>query len=71
MALINCKECNHEISELAATCPHCGAPNTQLMPITTYNPKQDQFLTRNRGCLEILFWLFFGIFLLAMLKNLF
>jgi hypothetical protein len=26
MALINCSECNHEVSSLAASCPHCGAP---------------------------------------------
>jgi hypothetical protein len=28
MALIACKECNHEISEQAAHCPHCGAPTS-------------------------------------------
>jgi hypothetical protein len=26
MALINCPECNHEISDRAATCPNCGYP---------------------------------------------
>ncbi|MBE6244151.1 MAG: zinc-ribbon domain-containing protein [Bacteroidales bacterium] len=26
MALIKCKECGKEISDLAASCPHCGAP---------------------------------------------
>ena len=26
MALMNCKECSKEISDKAATCPHCGAP---------------------------------------------
>ena len=26
MALINCKECNKEVSSVAAACPHCGAP---------------------------------------------
>jgi predicted amidophosphoribosyltransferase len=26
MALINCYECNREISDLANSCPHCGAP---------------------------------------------
>jgi len=26
MALIHCTECNKEISDKAATCPHCGAP---------------------------------------------
>lgn len=26
MALINCTECNHEVSDKAAACPKCGAP---------------------------------------------
>lgn len=26
MSLIHCKECNKEISDQAAACPHCGAP---------------------------------------------
>ncbi len=26
MALINCKDCNKEISESAAACPSCGSP---------------------------------------------
>ncbi len=24
MALVNCPECNHEVSDTAMTCPHCG-----------------------------------------------
>lgn len=27
MALINCSECNNQISDKAPTCPNCGAPN--------------------------------------------
>lgn len=26
MALIKCSECGKDVSEIAATCPHCGAP---------------------------------------------
>lgn len=26
MALINCKECGKQVSDLATSCPHCGAP---------------------------------------------
>ncbi len=26
MALINCKECGHEVSDAAKVCPNCGAP---------------------------------------------
>ena len=28
MALIHCSECNREISDKAAACPHCGCPIT-------------------------------------------
>lgn len=30
MALIKCTECEHTISDKAATCPQCGAPNASL-----------------------------------------
>lgn len=26
MALVNCRECGHEVSTSALACPHCGAP---------------------------------------------
>ncbi len=29
MALINCPECGHEVSDTAATCPHCGCAISQ------------------------------------------
>lgn len=34
MALIKCKECGHEISKTAQTCPNCGAKNIQAGLIT-------------------------------------
>ena len=39
MALINCTECGKEISDKAASCPHCGAPN-ETAPATPkrHNP---------------------------------
>ena len=30
MALINCNECNGQMSENAASCPHCGNPNNHF-----------------------------------------
>lgn len=37
MALINCPECNHEISDSAKSCPHCGfrikKSNNKKVPI--------------------------------------
>src|SRR5579862_7612338 len=29
MALIACTECNHEVSDRASRCPHCGAPTSR------------------------------------------
>ena len=31
MALINCPECNREISDKAAACPHCGNPMSNVV----------------------------------------
>ncbi len=30
MSLINCPECNHEVSDLAEKCPKCAFPLIQL-----------------------------------------
>lgn len=35
MALINCAECKKEVSDLAASCPHCGAPVSVRPPAAT------------------------------------
>ena len=32
MALIQCYECEKEISDKAAACPHCGAPKSTPKP---------------------------------------
>lgn len=31
MALVNCAECGREISDVATTCPQCGAPGPGLV----------------------------------------
>lgn len=38
-------------------------------PVEVYNPRQDQFLTRNRGCLEVFVWLGLAILIIAGLKS--
>ena len=35
MALIPCYECKREVSTLAASCPHCGAPVISSKSITS------------------------------------
>lgn len=32
MALRPCTECGREVSDLATTCPHCGAPVARTSP---------------------------------------
>ena len=40
MALIKCYECGETISDLAESCPHCGAPNqTKEQEKTSYVSK--------------------------------
>ena len=34
MAMIDCRECEKQISSRAKTCPHCGCPNEH--PIQTH-----------------------------------
>lgn len=45
MALINCSECGHQVSDKATTCPNCGCPiEAQLPPPIpeTEEPQQAQ-----------------------------
>ena len=34
LALINCSECNNEISDKASSCPKCGAPTNKLETVS-------------------------------------
>ncbi|MBR4995753.1 MAG: NINE protein [Alistipes sp.] len=48
MALIYCKECGHQISEMARVCPHCG-----------YNPSYDDPNRSNKDWLTAFLLCFF------------
>ena len=48
MALIDCPECESEVSDRAGSCPHCG------YQINRTKRAEDSYLTRNRGCGDIL-----------------
>ena len=46
MSLINCPECNKEISDKAVNCPHCGNPINEQKPIVVrkdYKAKAKSF----------------------------
>ena len=40
MALINCNECNHQISENAKACPQCGSPLAHNTVIGKYEASE-------------------------------
>ena len=70
MALINCGECDKEVSDKAISCPNCGAP---ISSESKKKPKrvktaEDSALTRNRGLGDILL---FGPIILLILFILF
>ncbi len=70
MALIICPDCSKQISSATPSCPNCGRPiaekATQALT-EVYNPRQDRFLTRNRGFFETLFWLALGMLIFFLL----
>jgi len=58
MALINCPDCNKEVSEHAPTCPNCGRPLKEVpkseKEIIVEKNKEGCFLqTLNCGCLIV------------------
>jgi len=42
MALIECYECEKEISDKAPACPHCGAPKCTPKPTKTKTGRGDK-----------------------------
>ena len=48
MALIECKNCGHRISDKAAVCPKCGTP-------TKEEPKEEKVLQDNKGNEEVMY----------------
>jgi hypothetical protein len=40
MALINCPECGHEVSDKAFTCPNCGNPLRKQSPVNIEQTKK-------------------------------
>lgn len=45
MALINCPECNKEISDKVKSCPHCGYPLVEEQEVKTLNTPQQVEVT--------------------------
>lgn len=68
MALTPCRECNREISDQAAACPHCGAPVARRPTSSYYGDQPAPALAspqlvkaaKSRG-VYIILGLFFGM----------
>ena len=75
MAIINCPDCNKEISNQAQNCPNCGYPisgssNSQSPPKIVVQKNEGCFLqTLNIGCLIILIIAAFVIVSSVFFKN--
>lgn len=63
MALTKCPDCGRDVSTQAAACPGCGHP-ISAAGAQRVQTSEDNVLTRNRGCADILI---FGPILLFVL----
>lgn len=82
MALINCPECNKQISDSATNCPNCGFPLSKIkepikQPISEIhkaNNTQNES-KKTSGCLKTALWIFIGAigisFLIGIIGNIF
>ncbi|ADL56505.1 TM2 domain-containing protein [Gallionella capsiferriformans] len=62
MALIDCTECGNKISDLASSCPSCGAPLKSNQLIDTAQNMQNVVELRKNRSLAIVLALFLGGF---------
>ena len=73
MSLIRCHECDSEISELAVSCPNCGAPSKSQLKLGKHHAKMfelqnelDEITTKNLRLKALLLCVAFVLgFLLA------
>ena len=49
MALITCKECGKQVSDQAASCPHCGAPIKAAAPAQQQMNYQQQVAAQQKS----------------------
>jgi len=66
MPLISCPECGRDVSEQAADCPQCGHPIAKGAR-QRVRTSEDSFLTRSRGCADLIIWPVIGLILLFLL----
>ena len=66
MALINCSECNHEVSDKAEACPKCGAPIAGGIQIKTIQETSKKFKLQTLKSVSLII---IGIFWLMVVAN--
>ncbi len=49
MALVNCIECDKEISDKASSCPHCGYPMIEKTDVSITNEKDNKTSISNEN----------------------
>ena len=56
MSLIQCPDCNKDVSDAAPACPNCGRPIAAPQPAQPVRvmTADDSALTRNRGCGDLI-----------------
>ena len=59
MSVGKCPDCQGKVSDRAEQCPHCGAP--------LHAESGKTFMTRNRGCADLLIWPLVAFVVLALL----
>ncbi|WP_206046916.1 zinc ribbon domain-containing protein [Mangrovimicrobium sediminis] len=60
MALINCPECDKEVSDKAPACPNCGAPIAKSEAKPTKKPKKEP---KQYGCGTLIVLVIIGFFI--------
>ena len=56
MALINCSECNQQVSDKAAACPHCGAPVEKKSASQAAAPRPQPPQKKSSKASKIFWW---------------
>ena len=56
MPTVKCPDCGGQVSTRAEVCPHCGRPIAALPGGRRVRTAEDSFLTRSRGCGDLVLY---------------
>lgn len=69
MAMINCRECGKEVSDLADKCPNCGAPIKIVQPVPQIAVPQPKKKNSTLGVLALIFSILGPLFLVGIILS--